>query len=257
MKISLLIFLIPITVNAGEILKAKRDPKKDFSEYERRILKNHKGIHEISLTGSPVRLAKPFPTAELPRATGWKEEALQERFEHMRDVRFLKDSNGELRRLTWMYPDDGCWARAALAMRNLFQVYAPLPSKVFAFGNLKVQTDNSPQGAVFWWYHVAPIVQVKGEKYVLDPSIEPSRPLPLSEWVGRMGSPDKIKVSICSSGTYSPSDRCDKTSDGLETRAEHASIFYLREEERRLIRLQRDTATELGDNPPWLQGLVR
>ena len=102
MKISLLLFLIPFTVNAGEVLKAKRDPKKDFTEYERRVLKNDDGIHEISLSGSPVRLAKPFPTAALPRATGWKEDVLQERFEYMRDIRFLKDADGNLRRSSWL-----------------------------------------------------------------------------------------------------------------------------------------------------------
>lgn len=244
MKIYLLIFLIPLTVNAGEVLKAKRDPQKDFSVYEQRIL-NDKN------SGSPVRLARYFTTAELPRATGWKEGSLQERFEYMRDIRFLKDGDGDLRRSSWLYPDDGCWARAALAMRNLFQIYAPLPSKVFAFGNLKVATKNSPRGAVHWWYHVAPIVQVNGEKYVLDPSLEPIRPLKLSEWVGMMGKPEKIKVAICGSGTYSPGDQCNKTSDGLELRAERAQFSYLREEERRLLRLGRETATELGDAPPW------
>lgn len=179
-----------------------------------------KSMHDISFTGSALKNSKIFSTAELPRATGWKQEALQERFVYMRDVRFLHDSDGDLRRSSWMYPDDGCYARAALAMRNLFKLYAPLPSKVFAFGNLKVVKKNSTRGAVYWWYHFAPIVQ--------------------------------IKVSICGSGTYSPGDRCDRESDGPELRAERAQLSYLREEEKRLLRLGRETTTELGDTPPWL-----
>lgn len=257
MKISLLILLLPLSVNAADVLKAKRDPKKDYTVYESRVMKDSFSFHEISLTGSALRNAKKFSTAELPNATGWREELLQERFEYMRDVRFLEDSDGDLRRSSWMYPDDGCYARAALAMRNLFKLYAPLPSKVFAFGNLKVLTKNSPRGAVHWWYHVAPIVQVSGQKYVLDPALEPSRPLKLEEWVGMMGNPERIKVSICGSGTYSPGDSCNKESDGLELRAERAQLSYLREEERRLLRLGRETTTELGDAPPWLMAQGR
>lgn len=253
MKISLLFLLFPLTLNAAEVLKAHRDPSRDYSQYERRALGSHKSLDGLTLQGTPVRLAKLFPTAQLPAATGWKSmDVLQERFEHMRDVRFLKDADGDLRRSSWLFPDDGCYARAALAMRNLFSVYAPLPSKVFAFGNLKVKTENSPRGAVHWWYHVAPIVEVNGQKYVLDPALRPESPLTLEEWVGLMGNPEKIKVAVCSSGTYSPGDSCERKSDGLELRAERAQLAYFREEEKRLQRLGRETATELGDQPPWL-----
>ena len=115
-----------------------------------------------------------------------------------------------------------------MANKTAFQKFYPLPGKVFAFGNLTVKTDHSPRGSVSWWYHVAPVVEVEGEKFVLDPAIEFSRPLSLSEWLSRMGDPSRIKVSFCGSGTYIPSDSCDEESDGLELRALGTQRSYLK-----------------------------
>lgn len=248
MKKLLFLGAFALSAEGSDFLSAKRDPDRDYSTYETRALQSP-GFREIT-TGSALKNARIFSGAELPGATGWRGDALQERFVHLRDHRFLKDGQGNLRRSSWLYPDDGCYARAALAIRNMFALFVPLPSKVFAFGNLKVETPNSPRGAVYWWYHVAPIVDVDGQRFVLDPALEPTRPLTLAEWVGKMGNPDRIKVSICSSGTYSPGDRCNRESDGLEKQAERAQLPYLRAEERRLSQLGRESS-ELGELPPW------
>ncbi len=102
-----------------------------------------------------------------------------------------------------------------------------------------MKTRNSPKGVVGWWFHVAPIVEGKNVKYVLDPAIHPLAPLTLREWLATMGKPEKMKVAICASGAYSPSDNCDKESDGLELRAERAQQKYLGLEYDRMARMGR------------------
>ena len=232
---------------------AYRDPKLDYSIYMNHYEENK------SLDGliSPKASARLFGSSVLPKATGWKYSELQKRFEQLRDTRFLKSQKQKdfLRRPSWLYPDDGCWARAALANRNFFRWFNPIPKKIFAFGNLRVKTKNSPRGSVSWWYHVAPIVETEGEKYVLDPSIEYTRPLKLKEWLERMGRPSKIKVAICDSGTYSPGDDCYKNTDGIESRAERAQLYYLNLEWNRLKKLGRLPEKELGDRPPWVKAI--
>lgn len=217
-------------------LSAHRDLEVDYSLYQG-------PIEKTAVKRSPLNTAKLYNEVTLPKATSWASiEVMQSRFESLREDRFLiwKVKPEAQRRLTWFYPDDGCFARASLAMRSLFRLYAPLASKVFAFGNLRVKTKNSPRGAVGWWFHVAPIVEVKGVKYVLDPSIEFGAPLTLKDWLTRMGNPAKMKVSICNSGAYAPSSNCDKKSDGIETRAEIAEQHYLGLEWKRMVELKRE-----------------
>ncbi|MBC75975.1 MAG: hypothetical protein CME64_08155 [Halobacteriovoraceae bacterium] len=103
------------------------------------------------------------------------------------------------------YPQDGCFGRAH-EMVKILDKFNVNSGKVFLEGNLQVETDKSPNGKVFWWYHVAPVVAVKtGRKkkvkystpgsrivrtrmedeyipHVLDPSIF-DKPVPLSEWI--------------------------------------------------------------------------
>lgn len=223
---------------------AYRKLDKDYTLYEARAFAHAGPDEEKERRKTPLGISKKYDEAILPKATAWKSmEVLQKRFEAMRDAKFLvwRQRPEVLRRASWLYPDDGCFARAALANRNLFRWFHPVPNKVFAFGNLRVKTSNSPRGAVGWWYHVAPIVEVKKVKYVLDPAIEPSRPLILKEWLSRMGVPEKIKVAICGSGTYSPGDNCEKETEGLELRAERAQQYYLTKEWQRLVRLGRES----------------
>ena len=234
---------------------AYRNPDTPYEVYESRakvINREDEFDTKRMVRKTPLSMARKFPEAELPRVKVWKEALLQKRFERVRDARFI-NHKGKQRRASWMFPDDGCFARAALANRNIFQWFYPLANKVFAFGNLKVKTKNSLRGFVTWWYHVAPIVQVKDKKFVLDPAIEPARPLELSEWLGRMGKPERIKVAICASGTYSPGDDCDKKTDGLELRAERVQRSYLTKEEHRLKRLGRNLDEALGDTPLWTE----
>lgn len=247
----LFLYLIGVTLTLEAIsfdgISARRNLQTPYTVYEKKVLDSET---QKLMSRSALSSAKLNDLSSLPNPVSWKNnDILLERFEALRDARLLSSHS---RRATWLYPDDGCYARAAIAIKASFESYYPVPHKVFAFGNLRVKTSNSPRGVVGWWYHVAPIVEVHDIKYVLDPAIEPTRPLELTEWLSRMGKPAKMKVSICLSGTYSPGDNCEKETDGLEKRAERAQTHFLTLEWNRLARLGRDAELELGEHPPWI-----
>jgi hypothetical protein len=201
-----------------------------------------------------------YGTAALPAAAAWDaDDVMLDRFKRLRDERWMEttDHPGFLRRSSWLYPDDGCFARAGLAIMNLLKWKFPAPSKIFVFGDLNVKTANSAGGGVSWWYHVAPLVEVKGQKYVLDPAIEPRQPLKLDDWLKTMtANPASLQVAICGSGSYTPDDLCDKISDGVESSANGDQPYYLGLEWSRMTELSRDPQKVLGDSPPWLAPLV-
>lgn len=244
--LTLFLILSFATLSHANSESAYREENTDFTFYEAKVLGEQK-IFQLSTSGGSAHgRAKLFDEASLPQATKWNGKFLQERFEKIRDEKIVKASNGELKKASWLYPDDGCFARAAIANRNAFHMLYPVPDKVFAFGNLRVKTANSPRGVVGWWYHVAPIVQVGGKKFVLDPAIDHGRPMELIEWLSAMGNPQKMKVSICKSGSYSPGDSCDKETDGLELRGLQTEKHYLKLEEIRMRTLGR--SQELAAN---------
>ncbi len=248
-----LLFLALLTMSkvfASEL--AHRALSIDYSVYEERALRQE-GDQKFLRT-SALRSARKYSEKDLPSVTPWVSlESMQERFEKIRDDRFLTLSSDPdfPRRISWLYPKDGCFARASLFNRNAFRLFIPIPKKVFAFGNLRVKTPDARRGVVGWWYHVAPIVEVDGTKYVLDPAVDHEKPLTLKEWLLKMGKPERIKVAICNTGTYSPGDDCSKKTDGMELRAERTQKHYLELEESELRRMGRDPEAELGENPPW------
>lgn len=261
--LSFLIVVFSSTI-AGAVpyaASAYRQPGVSYEAYMQTArLLNVPAVVDSQVT--PMALAKPFAQAQatLTDATLWESEpVMRHRFQQLRDFRFMIIPNRPdfPRRSSWMYPDDGCFARAALAVRNLAQWSYPMPKKVFAFGNLTVKTNNAIGGEVSWWYHVAPLVQIGAQKYVLDPALSPKNPLKLEEWLARMSAdPSSIQVSICESGSYTPGDDCNKVSDGIEKTAEEDQVYYLEEEWQRIRDLGRNAELELGDFPPWLQNLT-
>ncbi|MGE4133848.1 MAG: protein-glutamine glutaminase family protein [Bdellovibrionales bacterium] len=253
-------FLIGFFVNSALATdmtnhSAHREPNQDYREFMSPLMRAM-GVGGGTKPNA-VRMARRLSSGDLPHAVTWNSVAeMQTRFEYLRDRRFLHqlDKPHFDRRSSWLYPDDGCFARAALANRNMSEISVPIPNKVFAYGDLRVHTANAPGGTVTWWYHVAPIVEVEGQKYVLDPAIEPHHPLKLEDWLAQMSdNPDQIEVSICESGTYVPGDDCSKKTNGVEEFAESDQQSYLEYEWDRLVDLGRQPERELGDNPPWLQ----
>jgi len=199
--------------------------------------------------------AKPYSQLNFNTVPRWPTaQTTLAAFKKVRDYRFLKDSkHGQMdRRSSWLFPDDGCFARASLMGQNLEKWGAPRPAKLFIFGNLNVNTSNSPSGSVSWWYHVVPLVMVGQIPVVLDPAIQPGQPMNLKDWILTMvPNVDQAKLSICNSYAYGPSDSCYKATSETDKRALPDQQYYLGYEWDRLLVMKRDPVKELGDSPPW------
>ncbi len=179
-------------------------------------------------------------------------QELEKAFAQIRDERFIKSDIQFPRRSTWLYPDDGCYARAELASNRLLQLGFDAPSRIYAFGDLSVKTPNSPYGSVGWWYHVVVGYKFGDDVYVMDPSIESKKILTLKQWTMLMGNTDTVELNICKSGTYSPNYDCNsKAQYGYETAIDEIQPF-LQSEWSRILDLNRNPESELGDSPPWL-----
>jgi hypothetical protein len=203
----------------------------------------------------------------------WSSDEIKENFEKLRDIRYYTDYEvaNFRRRISWLYPDDGCWTRATATIKDLFGPFnfseykslnSKRPSKIFAFGNLCVNTANSPFGYVTWWYHTAPIVKNTETNltYVLDPSINPKRPMEVSEWINAISSNTQkcagktngvSKFNICNGYGTAPYSICDSTYNE-EIHEMILQTDYQRYERERQIELGRNPDEVLGDSPPWL-----
>lgn len=251
------LLVLPVSALSNEAISAAREPGVSWVHY---LLSAGPGdrnpVGEVTTPNPTVsNAARPYNEAVLPEAPIWDSPVqLQEVFERVRDERFLATPQTPTvyRRSTWLFPDDGCYARASLAINNIVRWNFAAPKKVFVFGNLNARTPNTRSGRVTWWYHVAPIVTVQNQKYVLDPAINPNHPLPLREWLGTMSTDaSTLRVSICGSGAYSPFDLCDQTSDQSTPLALRDQYSFLERERERITSLGRNADQELGDQPPW------
>lgn len=243
------LFTLSLSLNSFAEVSAYRDPETPAEIYEDQIRREK----SRDFSGSALGSARYFTDGvSLPAAKAWESvEALQNRFKSVRDDRHLNWTRrpGFSRRISWLYPNDGCYARASSANRWFKRHGISTPSKVFAFGKLRVKTRNHPRGVATWWYHVAPVVQVGGTKYVIDPSIDASKALTITEWVTRMGTPGRIRVSICGSGTHSP--RSDCSSQNVGSAGVSSQAKFLGREWDQLKRMGRNSELLLGSNPPW------
>lgn len=176
-------------------------------------------------------------------------------FQKMRDERFLTPPTDPLfkRRSSWLFPYDGCFARTALSTKRIGDWGNTRPKKLFVFGSLKFKTPNAKEGSVTWWYHVVPAVKNEaGEVLVLDPAVFPNSPLPLKDWLEKMGDSKTFKISICDSFTFGPFDGCTDPDHSKESGALDYQYTYLQNEWDNLVSLKRDPNRELGAHPPWL-----
>jgi hypothetical protein len=102
----------------------------------------------------------------------------------------------------FMYPDDGCWARAN-EMCRLMVAMGFRPAKVWIDGNLDAlapnepdwYTPNEPGCYVHWGWHVAPTLCLRGrwpwitQRIVIDPSLF-GGPVTEAQWKGAQGDPN-------------------------------------------------------------------
>jgi hypothetical protein len=97
--------------------------------------------------------------------------------------------------IPFLYPDDGCWARAHEMCRLMISMGLS-PRKVWidhSPGNwLQVNTKNNPNCYVQWGWHVAPTLCVRGKKFfqtqrmVFDPALF-TTPVSEAAWKGVQG----------------------------------------------------------------------
>ncbi|HEY6269773.1 MAG TPA: protein-glutamine glutaminase family protein [Candidatus Acidoferrum sp.] len=94
--------------------------------------------------------------------------------------------------IPFLYPDDGCWARAH-EMCRLMIAAGVNPRKVWIDGHLYVHTKNNPACHVGWGWHVAPTICVRYrfcfvQDMVIDPALF-TAPVSKSTWKGVQGDP--------------------------------------------------------------------
>lgn len=180
---------------------------------------------------------------------------LQEMFLAARDRRNLRwlQMPKFPRRTTFLYPQDGCFLRAALMNRSLkANSYQPL-HKIYVFGNLKANSIYDSDGEIYWYFHVALAVNFQGEIYIVDPSLDHRGPISLAKWLSLMNvSKDTAEVRICDSNSYTPFDRCVGGHGFLEEKqsADHLQ-YYLAEEWNNLDYLGFKPEYLLDNRPPW------
>lgn len=210
--------------------------------------------------GSAYDAAKPL--AELDHSLefpyGGQKKTLFAMFSYIRDKRFIPDPIDQkfLRRLSWLYPDDGCFMRAEWVARILNKHHNKRwVNKIFVFGNLEVKTPHHPNGKVTWWYHVVPGMGFGRKTVVLDPALNPQHPLYLEDWMRLMNKDvGSLKVAICRSGAFGPDSACENSfEEWPEDELIEISNGYLQLERARIKQLGRDPERELGNRPPWKQ----
>lgn len=92
--------------------------------------------------------------------------------------------------IPFLYPDDGCWARAH-EMCRLMIAQGAHPKKIWISGNLHTPTKNNPACFVNWGWHVAPTLCVRTRLFryieeVIDPSLF-NGPVSEATWKGVQG----------------------------------------------------------------------
>jgi hypothetical protein len=108
--------------------------------------------------------------------------------------------------IPFLYPDDGCWGRAHEMCRLMINMGLS-PRKGWIQGSLYVSTRNNPSCGVWWGWHVAPTLCVRGpgfwqtEEMVIDPSLF-TTPVSKATWKGVQGDPSATLTDSAASIFY-------------------------------------------------------
>ncbi|HYC59451.1 MAG TPA: protein-glutamine glutaminase family protein [Thermoanaerobaculia bacterium] len=119
--------------------------------------------------------------------------------------------------IPFLYPDDGCWARAHAMCRIMIDAGAT-PRKIWIDGALVTPTVNNPNCVVYWGWHVAPTLCVSRSRWwfghqeqVLDPSLF-TTPVSPETWKSVQGDPDAtLSASSYILFARAPGDYLDPT----------------------------------------------
>jgi hypothetical protein len=193
----------------------------------------------------------------------WSDADILSQHPLQRDVRYMTGSSnpGVQRRISWMYPDNGCFSRAEQFNVRAAAAGKTRPYKLFAFGNwLRVNTSNTASGFMEWAWHVVPVVKNSaGQPIVFDAALSPCRPLPWKKWLALMASDvnlfdtagSNFTVSLGDSNAYYPSSLVTgEPSHSAESLTQQQQEF-LNYEWTRQVSLGRDPNVVFGNSPPW------
>jgi hypothetical protein len=142
--------------------------------------------------------------------------------------------------IPFLYPDDGCWARAHEMCRLMINM-GLAPRKVWIQGSLHPATRNNPACTVGWGWHVAPTLCVCGRWFfgskvmVIDPSLF-TTPVTRAQWKAIQNDPN---------ATLTDSDASDYywgTTDPTYSQTNYYLAFY---------RLQLQTRSVQQGPPPY------
>ncbi len=197
----------------------------------------------------------------------WSDADISAQFQAMRDTRYLYATSNPsfARRISWLYPQDGCQVRAELAASMAGDAGKVRPYKLFVFAVdqnsnslLRLYTANDPSGVVTWPWHVAPVVKnTAGEPIVLDPAMEPCRPLPWKEWLANMVDDMSIYdqpscgVTVADSNAYDDMSLVTGNSNQRDDALYQEDNVYLDDEWNLQSTLLRNPTVVLGSAPPW------
>jgi hypothetical protein len=115
-----------------------------------------------------------------PGLSVWTEAQLESGFRFIQSLPIL-----------WESARSNCDGRMAAAVEGLQAAGYPEATAALAYGNLRPLTRNDPAGFLAFDWHIAAAVQVALDSgrtafFVLDPALDPTRPLPLREWYARL-----------------------------------------------------------------------
>jgi hypothetical protein len=144
--------------------------------------------------------------------------------------------------ISFQYCEDGCYARAHKMCWVLNNVYHYATHKVFSFAypssyTLSVKAEKWGGCCINWWYHVAPLVNIKTptgiKAFVFDPAMF-DQPVTLATWLhaqenpacasGR--TPKVTSFNIQPTASYSPMDTAHFGTDPAYTNTNSTLIGY-------------------------------
>jgi hypothetical protein len=263
---------------------AARDPNVPYEEYVRAY---HEACYPRRLPAPPIPGVPVVPSATVEElktdweavsfdgVPSWSDADIMEQFAATRETPYLTDrtySTVPVRRISWLYPDDGCFARAEQVNARVVQKGKPRPYKLWAFGALRVYSPNYyPGNIVPWGWHVVPVVKNEAnEPIVFDAALSPCKPLPWKTWLGMMvegdlsqyDRPDRGEdyrfwgVMVSDPNAYKPwhpafGDIANGAAREALSLTDEETIYLPLEWERQHDDLQRNAELLLGIRPPW------
>lgn len=198
----------------------------------------------------------------LTNVPAWSNADILAQFPLIRDKRYLSSASNPtfLRRISWLYPDDGCHARAEQVNAQAVQAGKAKPHKLFAMGQLRAFTDNNPTGVVTWAWHVASVVKNSAsEPIVFDAALSPCRPLPWKEWLGLLtgdindfnNTTQGWGVVVGDPNSYTPFTLVSGEPSHAADSINELKVNFLPKEWDRQSDLGRNPNAVLGTSQPW------